>query len=611
MTIVCPKVQRALLIAEDAKLAAAVSILLRKQNSYLPIVDGPRMARPDYDAEVIRRNNAAARVRAKLVFAIGIENDAYRELQKYIPEKRLVRISNTSELKAVARIFGEPHDTINWGFDHIGVGLLRALQENKRIVFTDGGFTSRSIPGKSNHLVICHEGKDNELTQVIAANYAFSLNAGLHLIPEVSKEAVQQTLEYFYNLYAEAGERGISATSVLEELKSQLRALCGEVPIALGGSLTFITSGLPYGFGFSEAPSTHLFEYPDLGISIINGFSAEQEGSAGVGSVVLVDPGATNAREIEAAIRILTPRRVYLRAYTGQAANVRWVSRAIELFPYDLLIIATHCGDSDGYRWTYKFRDSEGNERTVVTDIAIGIERTDDPDLLGVTQFQRFISLDGVDWNDPKKDEKVRVGTAINDFIEFTRPPNPIEPVHKTTVRRVEGSAALKMSDHNLIVLPRSVAAERTPIIINNACGSWHRLAETFTFGNARAYLGTLFEVSDAEAHDVVVRLLEKHFGKLLPAALWSAQREVYGDNVRKPYVLTGVYPQKIRTVIRDQLRPIADSLRAILKENEKHLSEMPSDHQRRRSLQERIDFLREEVKGFESKMVGTKRRIE
>jgi hypothetical protein len=54
-----------------------------------------------------------------------------------------------------------------------------------------------------------------------------------------------------------------------------------------------------------------------------------------------------------------------------------------------------------------------------------------------------------------------------------------------------------------------------------------HRLADNLMHGDARAYIGTLFPITSTEAHEVVVRLLDKHCGKALPAALWSAQREV------------------------------------------------------------------------------------
>ena len=44
----------------------------------------------------------------------------------------------------------------------------------------------------------------------------------------------------------------------------------------------------------------------------------------------------------------------------------------MELFPHDLLLIATHCGDVRGYRWMYEFKDSEGYDRELVVDIALG-----------------------------------------------------------------------------------------------------------------------------------------------------------------------------------------------------------------------------------------------
>jgi len=108
----------------------------------------------------------------------------------------------------------------------------------------------------------------------------------------------------------------------------------------------------------------------------------------------------------------------------------------------------------------------------------------------------------------------------------------------------------MKMHDNNLIALPQSLANDSTPIIINNACVSWHRLASNFMFGGARGYVGTLFPISTTEAEDVLLRALRKHHGKVLPHAFWSAQREAYGDNPRRPYVVAGVYPQRIRATI-------------------------------------------------------------
>jgi hypothetical protein len=126
-------------------------------------------------------------------------------------------------------------------------------------------------------------------------------------------------------------------------------------------------------------------------------------------------PGHSHAppcEVIDAAEKVLFERRAFVRAYRGPAATVRTVSEMIEFFPFHLLIIATHCGDASGYRWTYEFTDSEGIDRKLVVDLAIGVGGTDDEDMLNVTQFTRFVSLDGVDWHDPKQKENLYVGRA-------------------------------------------------------------------------------------------------------------------------------------------------------------------------------------------------------
>jgi hypothetical protein len=46
-----------------ARRAAQISCALTLPGHYLPVVEGPRFLPPDPSAELVRRNNAAARVR--------------------------------------------------------------------------------------------------------------------------------------------------------------------------------------------------------------------------------------------------------------------------------------------------------------------------------------------------------------------------------------------------------------------------------------------------------------------------------------------------------------------------------------------------------------------
>jgi hypothetical protein len=557
------------------------------------------MQRPDHDAEVISRTNAAARARAEQLFLAGLTDVSADALAKKLPRGRSIRINADENLSSFAKNGVALDAPLIWGRDHIGVGTLLALRAKRSIIFDDRLSQEMYVPPKSNHLVVCEQG--DELSQVIAANYAHALGAGLFLIRETKRHEAEEILERFYSVYDVPDQ---SPTDALRELRAELRDLAGDIPVPVGGSITFISDGLPFGFAFTEVPSTHLFNL-NLGTAVVQGFAAEQPASRGVQVATLVNPETTPAPEIDAAAKILSEQRLFVRGYQGAGADVTSISEMIELFPYDLMIIATHCGDVSGYRWTYDFTDSEDIQRSLVVDIALGIGRSTEKELLQVTEFIRFVSLDGVPWNDPIKKAKLYVGTALNDFMErkSAKSKTMLQPTIKATVPRVVGSAAMKMYDNNFIALPRSLANDGTPIVINNACVSWHRLAGNFIFGGARAYVGTLFPISTSEAESVLLRALGKHHGKMLPHAFWSAQRETYGDNPRRPYVVAGIYTQRIRATIADVPAYIARELehgRDSWTRYRDHRG--PHDVQRKRTVDSHISFFERELRWFRRK---------
>ncbi|THD57114.1 MAG: hypothetical protein E8A46_01855 [Bradyrhizobium sp.] len=594
----CPPLSDTIVFSDNARLAARLSCVLAKPRAYLPVIDGPRMQRPDREAEVIHRTNAVARSRARRVFLAGLTDKSADALTQKLPRGRCIRVHEADDLDGFAAAGMALGPPLIWGRDRIGIGLLQALRGRRPIVFEDRASPDGHVPPKRDHLVVCEEG--DELAQVVAANYAYALGAGLFLIQETPKDHVEQIMERFYSVYE---SRDQSPSQALCELRDELRGIAADVPVPKDGSITFISDGLPFGFAFPEVPSTHLFSYPGLGIATLHGFAAEQQGTRGVQVATLVNPETTAAPEIDAAAKILSQQRLFVRVYQGQGADVTSVSEMIELFPYDLLIIATHCGDVSGHHWTYDFTDSEGLPRKLVVDIALGIGRTEDEDLLHVTQFMRFVALDGVPWNDREQKAKLYVGTAMTDFMDLTRDSNDekLRPTIKDTVSRVIGSAAMKMHDNNFIALPRSLANESTPIVINNACVSWHRLASNFMFGGARGYVGTLFPISTTEAEEVLLRALGKHHGKMLPHAFWSAQREAYGDGPRRPYVVAGVYPQRIRATVADVPAYITSELnrgRDAWTRYRDHAG--PHEAQRKRTVDAHVRFFERQLEWFQ-----------
>lgn len=600
----CPKLLRTLVMGDDPKLLAQVSCLLARKGCYLPVVDGPRMTRPDRRAEASIRGNAAASMKAKTVLFVGLPEETRSLFSRQIPasvSKSIAAAKEATDLPGLARpLKGEP---ISWGENNLAYGLLTALREQRSIVFGTHVSPSLPVPSRSGHWVICEAG--DEHAQVVAANYAYSLDAGLLLIPEVDRRQAEDLLENFYSLY----ELREPVADALERLHHRLRNLSGPLPIATVKSVTFISQWLPFGVAYPEFPSTHLPMYPQLGISVLNGFVAEQEDKQGIGCAVLVDPQKTEAPEIEAAANLLRDRRIFIRGYVGPGANVRDVKRMVELFPYDLLVIATHCGDASGWRWTYEFKDSSGKIRRLEVDTAIGIALPNQgDDKLQVTQLFNFTSLDGVSWHDPERDSKVTVGSAI---LDFTNQMDELTPVLKVPIDRVHRAAVLQMHDNNYLPIPHSIAGHGCPVILNNACASWHRLSETFILGGARAYLGTLYPVTVYDAEPVTIKLFGKQFGKPLPVALWAAQREAYGaSSPRRPYVMAGIFPQRLRTVHRDVP---TETTKALLRNAKHHRKQLDDNvnlgEPAKKELRESIAYLEREAKGLYVRWIAPSER--
>lgn len=222
--------------------------------------------------------------------------------------------------------------------------------------------------------------------------------------------------------------------------------------------------------------------------------------------------------------------------------------------------------------------------------------------MLKVGHFFRFVSLDGVDWTDRTAKATLHVGEAVHDFNRLMDGgPSKFTYTKRETIDRVVGSSAMMMSDSNFIFAQHSIAGMGTPIIINNACVSWHRLAGDMTFAGARAYIGTLFPVTPIEASEVVTQLLNRHWGKPLAIALWAAQRDVYEGSPRRPYVLSGVFPQRLRVESLDYPERIRKRLASSLAGyREMRAASSEGDGKRIEAVQEIIRIYERELQHFE-----------
>lgn len=126
MTANCPKVSEIAIIADDAYLAAQLSCALATPETYLPILEQPRLTRLDRDAEIIRCTNALARSKFKYFIFAGLGDITSAALSVSVPTQKTINVRTSSDISSlpfpVRTLKKEP---LIWGKDRVGIGLLK------------------------------------------------------------------------------------------------------------------------------------------------------------------------------------------------------------------------------------------------------------------------------------------------------------------------------------------------------------------------------------------------------------------------------------------------------------------------------------------------------
>lgn len=531
-----PAFETCALVTDDAAFAAQVSSFFRRPGRYFPVLDGPRMTRPDHASEVVRRRNALVQTGARQVVIGKLPTGAAAAVGH-----RWRHCASADDVDTVAAILRglvrRPERRLDWGSDNLGIGLYKARMANCELAINQAASPVDSLVLAGRHLLVACE-RGEVLSEVIASNIAFAFGASYATFAGISEQTRDDWIE---ELYALGESREVQ--SEFQELVARARAHLGEFDFTPFRMVLWITSGFPWGIATPEVPTTHMRNYPDFGRAVVEGMWTSQSAERTSRTALLIDPGTVSSSEIPAVNRALLRNGTLTHMCVGRSASVRRVQQVTDLLPHDIIILSSHAGDAPGERLTYEFPDAENRLRRLVVDEAVGFGYDAREGKFQVTQYNRFHSLDGIDWRDKAGKTALPVGSAMTtwaaagDTIEWRA--NHI--VHRESISRVIGSMGIQLNDGTWFFISHGFTPGAAPLIINNSCWSWHDIAERATFAGARGYVGCLVPILGPEAQGIAEAMFGRYLGLPLPLALWSAQRDVYGNSMRRPYVMVGL----------------------------------------------------------------------
>lgn len=590
---IVPAFENVAIVSDNPQLVAELASLFTRKDRYLAIMDGPRMSRPDASNEVIRRTNALVTVKPRSILLADLSAESAEAMSAGWSSGTFTSL-NTVEaaINSLKGLIKAPSQKMIWGNSNLGVGLLLARRSKKQLQISVGISSDiRLVSGGRHLLVVCEDGE--ELAQITASCLAFATNSTFLIIPRLASEERDEWLEELYSI-----DLG-NISSQFDDIRRRTRARLPMFKFGDYKQVLFVTSGFPWGIAVTECATTHMYDYPDFGRSIIEGIWAAQSPSRNARNALLIDPSKVEGSEIQAITEALIKHKTLVRLQAGTRATVNQVQTLIETLPFDIIVFSTHAGDAPGERATYEYIDSEGLNRRLTIDHATSFSYDHSTDKYLVQDYERFHELDGVDWTDKKAKEKLYVGTAINSWAGLG---GIVErrkyQVASESIKRVIGSMGLQMNDHIWIPMLQGLAPNAAPFVLNNACSSWHELSQRFMFAGARAYIGTLFPVMDVEAQEVGRRIFQDNHAGVLCNTLWATQNSVYGNQGRRPYVMVGLPFSSVQANTVDSVSYVMKEYMKAIAEYDAKSTSSPSTNVRENSARYR-NFLRNDLAKF------------
>ena len=321
-----PRFESTALVTDDPVLAARVSSLFTRPGRYLTVIDGPRMNRPDRANEVTRRLDAVRRTGCEWLFLVGMGPrgtaamkcgwDGAMEFPGY-DELR-------SQLKGRVRL---PREQLQWGAKNLGNGVYQARLQRKELVIATGCDSPNTLVSTGTHLLVACEAGDL-LAEVAASNLAFAYGASYLVFEQMPQQKHRGWVEDLYAL----GDGG-DVTALLAEIAARARAHFDGYDLGRFKSILFVTGGFPWGIAFPEVPTTHMYQYPDFGRSVVAGLWASQSPARGARNALLIEPALVQGGEIDAIANALNKNRTLTRVLPHRAATISRVQHMMDLLP--------------------------------------------------------------------------------------------------------------------------------------------------------------------------------------------------------------------------------------------------------------------------------------
>jgi CHAT domain-containing protein len=586
----------------QATLAAVVSSHCSEAGVYFPVFEFPSIDVPyspssDFgkdgyfgrilgDRAAHEINNSSARLQPDSILLVGMTENQKSHLRALLPAHKLIEINSLDDVPTRLPFSLPMTDPMRCRASQLNEGLLLAKFSRKPLLIDESAplLPTKHLHGGVGVLLIEN---DASVPDVAAINYGFAINADIVLVPATDKNQVRSLPRQL-----EAWSKDKSHHEFAWAKRAASKRL-REVNFVTYKFATFFTKGLPYRLFIGNiVPCSHVMKELDCGLFITNAL-IEEHAPIGLASAIVFSPELFASEETEDISNLLDAHNYTVTSLVGKNATVKQLTNYGSHFPYDLMHICAHGGETDGYFAMQEFTDRNGKTHKLEFYEVVGFSPTEH-DMVTVHRKLIFKSLDGFPWMSPPL--KSYPHYVFEDMMVAMRhdPENKVLRIpFKSKIAlscHIQCADSIHQGDFNCL------AGFGHPFVFNNTCSSSHEIALTIIHAGARSYIGTLWSVGNETAKRAAKAFYENLLqqGNLL-SAFFEMNKAIINKQYENVYIFWGLHLSTLpKASVKSDARILADLIGLYLSWLKK--AQTTPDHEVRHNSIPIARFLADEI---------------
>lgn len=556
--------------------------------------DDGHLARTIGVQAAIRFNNAMARLQPDKIILAGLDDTQKSYIHAFIATERTIEINRADDLDAVFGGLGRRFEgDLSCRPSEVFQGLFVANSMKRRLHVDDsaGSLGNRFIHGSRGLIVVeNHQSSD----EIVAVNYAYSINADIVFVEPIERTERHDVQKLIYDW----------KNSNSEYSYQQLRNIVGErikgINLPDYDFATFFTRGFPYGLVLNNLiPISHVFVHPGCDLFVLSNIGHELF-RFGTGSALVFSPKLFGREETDDVIRMLEQSGYWVKPLLGPNASVNALANYGEYYPFDLMHICSHGGETAGYCVVQEFTDRNDQQHKIEYEEIVGFSPADRDRVL-VARKIIFKKFDGFTWMSEELKGQHLADYIFEDMTRALRLKNNDDTTQRESVDTpIYSSCHIECSDSIHQGQFGSLACNDYPAVFNNTCSSWYEIALCFIAAGTRSYIGTLWKIDNKVAGDAA-RVFYKHAlaGDNLLDAFYEMTRAVGPAKHRNVYLYWGLHFSTLNRPKRETNLEVFKVLVSTLAIWLKRYTESGSEAAKRDSLRVLRFLTRELENGF------------